>query len=155
MSSAEGQVQNLKYKATFPLLLNIGGEPTYFIALKDGAGLVKKYAMVNVQKYQVVAVGDTVNECEKEYQKQLLSKGITTEAPDEREEKTIEGTITKIAQAVVDGNSHYYLMLSGSEDIYDVSVAEHLNIIKYEVGQNIKLRYKEAQEAQQVTEIEE
>ena len=155
MESAEGQVQNLKYKATFPLLLNIGGEPTYFIALKDGAGLVKKYAMVNVQKYQVVAVGDTVNECEKEYQKQLLSKGITTEAPDEREEKTIEGTITKIAQAVVDGNSHYYLMLSGSEDIYDVSVAEHLNIIKYEVGQNIKLRYKEAQEAQQVTEIEE
>ncbi len=61
MSSAEGQVQNLKYQATFPLLLNISGEPTYFIALKDDAGLVKKYAMVNVQKYQIVAVGDTVS----------------------------------------------------------------------------------------------
>ena len=46
MSSAEGQVQNLHYMATFPLLLNISGEPTYFIALKDDAGLVKKYAMV-------------------------------------------------------------------------------------------------------------
>ena len=57
MSSAEGQVQNLKYRATFPLLLNISGEPTYFIALKDDAGLVKKYAMVNVQKYQIVAIG--------------------------------------------------------------------------------------------------
>ena len=67
MSSAEGQVQNLKYKATFPLLLNISGEPTYFIALKDDAGLVKMYAMVNVQKYQIVAVGDTVSECEEAY----------------------------------------------------------------------------------------
>ena len=41
MGSAEGQVQNLGYKATFPLLLNIANEPTYFIALKDEAGLVK------------------------------------------------------------------------------------------------------------------
>ena len=67
MASAEGQVQNLHYTATFPLLLNISGEPTYFIALKDDAGLVKMYAMVNVQKYQIVAVGDTVSECEEQY----------------------------------------------------------------------------------------
>ena len=60
MSSAEGQVQNLGYRASFPLLLNIAGEPTYFMALKDDAGLVKKYAMVNVQKYQWVAIGDTI-----------------------------------------------------------------------------------------------
>lgn len=58
-------MQNLKYEAAFPLLLNISDQPTYFIALKDGAGLVKKYAMVNVQKYQTVAIGDTVEECEK------------------------------------------------------------------------------------------
>ena len=61
MGSAEGQVQNLGYKATFPILLNISNEPTYFMALKDGAGLVKKYAMVNIQKYQNVAIGDTVS----------------------------------------------------------------------------------------------
>ena len=53
MASAEGQVQNLKYRATFPLLLNIADEPTYFMALKDTAGLVKMYAMVNVQQYQI------------------------------------------------------------------------------------------------------
>ena len=63
MASAEGQVQNLKYEAAFPLLLNISDQPTYFMALKDGAGLVKKYAMVNV-KYQTVAIGDSVAECE-------------------------------------------------------------------------------------------
>ena len=71
MSSAEGQVQNLGYQATFPLLLNISGEPTYFMALKDDAGLVKMYAMVNIQKYQWVATGDSIKECEKSYS-QLL-----------------------------------------------------------------------------------
>lgn len=62
MTSAEGKVQNLGYKATFPLLLNIDAEPTYFMALKDASGLVKKYAMVNVHNYQIVATGDTVND---------------------------------------------------------------------------------------------
>ena len=57
MTSAEGKVQNLGYKATFPLLLNIDAEPTYFMALKDASGLVKKYAMVNVHNYQIVATG--------------------------------------------------------------------------------------------------
>ena len=64
MGSAEGQVQNLGYQATFPILLNISNEPTYFMALKDSAGLVKKYAMVNIQKYQNVAIGDTVSACQ-------------------------------------------------------------------------------------------
>ena len=76
MSSAEGQVQNLKYQATFPLLLNIAGEPTYFVALKDDAGLVKKYAMVNVQKYQIVAIGDSVSQCQENYNELLLKNGV-------------------------------------------------------------------------------
>ncbi|MFW5669340.1 MAG: CvpA family protein, partial [Acetivibrio ethanolgignens] len=71
MASAEGKVQNLSYVATFPLLLNISNEPTYFIALKDSAGLVKKYAMVNIEKYTIVAIGDTIAECEKDYVTQL------------------------------------------------------------------------------------
>ena len=89
MSSAEGQVQNLHYMATFPLLLNISGEPTYFIALKDDAGLVKKYAMVNVQKYQIVAIGDTVSECEESYTNLMYKNGIKTEAEDTRSVETL------------------------------------------------------------------
>lgn len=77
MSSAEGQVQNLGYEAAFPLLLNIANEPTYFLALKDDAGLVKKYAMVNIQRYQIVAIGDTVAECEKSYINLLKTNNIT------------------------------------------------------------------------------
>ena len=71
MLSAEGVVQHLKYDATFPLLLNIAGEPTYFISLKDNAGLVKQYAMVNVERYQIVATGSTIEQCERTYERML------------------------------------------------------------------------------------
>ncbi len=153
MSSAEGQVQNLKYVATFPLLLNINGEPTYFIALKDNAGLVKKYAMVNVQKYQVVGIGDTVSECEEEYLKMLLKEGIQKEEEDTREILSFTGKITKIAQGVVEGNSHYYIMIEGSEEIFDISVVDMIQIIKYEVGQEITVEYKASAEVNTVLSI--
>lgn len=142
MSSAEGQVQNLKYKATFPLLLNISGEPTYFIALKDDAGLVKKYAMVNVQKYQIVAIGDTVSACEEAYTNLMYENGIKEVEKDTREVETITAKITKIAQGVIDGNSHYYIMLEGSDDIFDVSVVEFIDIIKCEVGEELTVEFK-------------
>ena len=146
MSSAEGQVQNLKYKATFPLLLNISGEPTYFIALKDDAGLVKKYAMVNVQKYQIVAIGDTVSECEDVYTELMYENGIKVVAEDTREIQTITAKITKIAQGVIGGNSHYYVMLEGSEEIFDVSVVDFLDIIKYNVGDEVTVEYKQGED---------
>ena len=75
MNSAEGEVQNLRYKATFPLLLNIKNEPTYFIALKDNENLVKMYSMVNVGQYQIVAKGQTLLECEKDYIKNSKPNG--------------------------------------------------------------------------------
>ena len=60
MKSAEGQVQQYRYSATFPYLINIQGEPTYFTTLKDSSGLVKQYALVDVKNYNTVGVGDTV-----------------------------------------------------------------------------------------------
>ena len=76
MSSAEGKVQHLGYKATFPLLINVGGQPTYFMALKDSSGLVKSYAMLNIEKYQTVAIGDSVNECEKNYRQLMVDLSL-------------------------------------------------------------------------------
>lgn len=153
MQSAEGQVQNLKYTATFPLLLNLQGEPTYFIALKDDAGLVKKYALVNVQKYQIVAIGDTVTQCEENYLDLLYTNGLKDTEADTREVLTITDTITKIAQAVVEGNSHYYLMVEGSDQIFDVSVADYIDVIRYDVGQEITMEYKEGEEINQVLSV--
>ncbi|MDD3796606.1 MAG: CvpA family protein [Lachnospiraceae bacterium] len=141
MGSAEGQVQNLGYNSTFPLLLNVSGEPTYFMALKDDAGLVKKYAMVNIQRYQNVAIGDTVSECEKSYLSLLKNNGISAQGTGAGD--TVTGKIEKIASAVVDGNSHYYILLEGSKDIYDVSVADYIGIVTYNVGDSITLNYLE------------
>ncbi|HIS61098.1 MAG TPA: CvpA family protein [Candidatus Scybalomonas excrementigallinarum] len=144
MSSAEGQVQHLGYQATFPLLLNIGNEPTYFLALKDGAGLVKKYAMVNVQKYQVVAIGDTVDACQRQYMTLMKENGIESSVNQENL-KEVTGVIERMAEAVVDGNSHYYLVLKGSDVIYDVSVADNLSIIRYQEGDRVTLEYTEGE----------
>ena len=141
MESAEGQVQNLGYQATFPLLLNISNEPTYFIALKDNAGLVKKYAMVNIQKYQNVAIGDTVSACEKTYVKMLRSGGGSV-APEAAEE-TITGTIKRMAQGVVDGNTHFYVVLEESDLVFDIPIVDYMEIVKYDVGDKISIKYME------------
>lgn len=151
MSSAEGQVQHLGYKATFPLLLNIDNEPTYFIALKDDAGLVKKYAMVNISKYQVVAIGDSVLECEKTYSTLLRNSGITV--LQESETQAITGTITKIAQAVIDGNSHYYVMLNNSDDIFDITIGNVIDMLKYDVGSIVTFSYKKGVDCNTVISI--
>ena len=143
MSSAEGQVQNLGYRSTFPLLLNIADEPTYFMALKDGAGLVKKYAMVNVQKYQWVAIGDTVQECEKNYMELLNTNGIVSAAAESN--KSVSGKIESISPVVLGGNSHYYICLVGQDDIFDVDMtdASLVTIIKYQVGDQVTFQYAE------------
>ena len=66
-SSAEGKVQNLGYVASFPLLININNQPTYFIPLKDNEGLIKQYSMVNVENYNIVGVGSNIEETYNNY----------------------------------------------------------------------------------------
>ena len=153
MDSAEGQVQNLKYTAAFPLLLNISDQPTYFMALKDGAGLVKKYAMVNVQKYQNVAIGDTVQECEENYVELLKSSGIEVSGASDSD-LSAEGVIYRMAQAVLDGNSHFYITLEGQELIFDIPVTEFPEIVGYDTGDQISLRYEEGESICTVTQLE-
>ena len=67
-------------------------------------------------------------------------------AAEDKEEKTVQtlsGKITKIAQGVVDGNSHYYVMLEGSDEIFDVSVVDFIDIIRYSPGDEITIEYKQ------------
>ena len=118
MDSAEGQVQNLAYDATFPVLLNIGGQPTYLVSLKDNAGLVKKFAFVNVEKYQQVAIGDTLDEAYSVYVK-LLSSGqiIDTDTLDQ-----ISGTVKQVDTAVKEGNTYFYVQLAESDKVFVASI---------------------------------
>ena len=117
-SSAQSQVQQMRYSATFPLLLNIADQPTYFMALKGEDGLVKMYAMVNVQQYNIVETGQTVAQCEENYRKTLLNNGIidSTDAEVPAEEQELwekKGTIAEIRSAVIEGTSVYYLRFEG------------------------------------------
>ena len=102
-----------------------------------------------------MAIGDTVSECEESYLKLLYTNGIKETAEDTREVLSITGRIEKIAQSVIDGNSHYYLMVEGSDAIFDVPVADYIDIIRYDAGQEITLEYKEGDETNIVLSVKE
>ena len=146
MASAQGVVQDLKYTATFPLLLNIAGEPTYFIPLKDATNLVKSYAMVNVAQYQVVATGSSVSECEQKYIQMLANKGITSEEELPRTE--VSGVITDIRSAVMDGNSYYFIQLEGDPTYYSISAAQNPLAVILNVGDQVTIQHTPAVEGQ-------
>lgn len=55
--SAEDAVQNYQYAATFPILLDIEGQPTYFMSLYGSSNTVKGYALVNLADKTIVGTG--------------------------------------------------------------------------------------------------
>ena len=144
MASAEGVVQDLGYSSTFPLLLNIGGEPTYFMSLKDSSDLVKMYAMVNVSQYQIVATGVTVAACESNYLSLLQQHGISVNVDEDSEiiidQSNISGTVAEIRTAVLDGNSWYYIRLEGSEVFYAISATADRNVVILNVGDAVTIQ---------------
>ena len=144
MNSAEGVVQHLNYTSTFPLLLNISNQPTYFMALKDYAGLVKMYAMVNVQQYQIVATGTSVEECQANYYKLLRQNKLDTgEVPVlPADEETVVGTVVALRSAVIDGTTMYYVTLDGGNTVYSISAGELEKVVLLNVGDYIGITYE-------------
>lgn len=141
MDSANGELQNLRYTATFPLLLNTGGQPTYFMAMKDAAQLVKKYAMVNVQQYNIVATGDTVAECERNYLNMLAENGLIEDDASLSGTEVAEGTIADIRTAVQDGNSVYYIQLIGNDPYYSIAAADAPLAVILSTGDQVTITY--------------
>ncbi len=145
MDSAEGVVQQYGYVAAFPLLLNIKGQPTYFLPLKDASSLVKMYAMVNVQQYQIVAYGTSLAECEENYDVLLMKNGLIENEPDipdtpeeDKYETELTGVITEIRQAVIDGTTVYYVAIDTLPEKYlRLSAADNENAAILNVGDTI------------------
>ncbi len=138
MSSAEGIVQYMDYRSTFPLLLNISNQPTYFMALKDIGGLVKMYAMVNVQQYQIVASGTTVAECERNYIALLQGNNIgiidnVIELP------AVKGYITDLRSAMINGNTHMFIRLDTDSNYYIISIADSPYAAVLSVGDRVSI----------------
>ncbi len=138
-ASAEGVVQDLGYNSTFPILLNISGEPTYFIPLKDAANLVKTYAMVNVARYDIVATGATVTATEEQYIRLLGDRGVVV--PDALPQTTATGVIEELRSAVLDGNTYYFIRLKGEEVFYSVSAADSNLAVILDVGDNVTIEH--------------
>ena len=147
MDSAEGELQNLRYTATFPLLLNVGGQPTYFMAMKDNAQLVKKYAMVNVRQYQVVATGDTVAECEQNYLSMLSQNGIVESGTGLAGTETVEGAVAEIRSAVMEGNSYYFIRLIGGDVFYSVCAADQPLAVIVSPGDQVSITFHPGRES--------
>ena len=144
MKAAEGQVQNLRYSAAFPALINVNGEPTYVMILKDKGGLVKMFAMVNVRKYNIVATSTTQNGVQKEYKRLLKEQGIISakEAAAAESVKTKEITIKKVDFIPIEGNTYVYIT-DREGNVYKEEFSKNEGAIKWNAGDKIKISYEE------------
>lgn len=139
MSSAEGSLQQMRFRSTFPLLINLNDRPYYISSLKDDSGLVRSYALVDAQDYQKVITGDTVEDLIN----QLNGTTSTEEAPTEIEEietdeelEIIAGQVDDISQAVVSGDTVYYFMIDGSIYKASITLSEQLPFV--EIGTELE-----------------
>ena len=143
-ASAESLVQDLKYVATFPTILNVNGNETYFMLLKDKAGLVQRYALCNVKNYTKVVQATTLEEAVEQYKKKL---GVTTETANETEETLkAEGTIKNLYQAQLDGCTYYYFTLDDKTDLYMSSIKNSNKQVMLTEGTKVKIEYKDTSE---------
>jgi len=155
MSSAEGQVQHLGYNSTFPILLNVADRPTYFMSLKDGAGLVKMYAFVDVDRYQVVGTGTTVDEARSNYITKLSAESdvVIPDDSDSVKTETVSGTVADIRQVVLGGDTYYYFSLTDGDGIYSASLRVDPRLAFLSAGEEIKITFDPSAAPYEVSEI--
>ena len=146
MESAQGQVQEKGYVASFPSLINVSGEATYIMVLKDSGGLVKLYALVNVENYAIVATGSTQTEAKEEYLKLLKQNGIIDEIPENQapEDPDLASAIIEIADIkvyTVGGESVFYITAADGQ-IFKQKLCDNEKLIVLKNGDKLDLKYK-------------
>ena len=134
MHAAEGEVQEKRYQASFPSLINVEGEPTYIMVLKDSGGLVKLYAAVNVEQYNLVATDATLEGCLNGYKKLIADEGVQ----DDQVVNTIPQTLTIAAMQhiVIDGNTYIYLA-DAEGNLYRAKAADHEEMLLLKEGDTV------------------
>ena len=147
MSAAEGEVQEKGYRASFPSLINVSGQPTYIMVLKDDGGLVKMYAMVNVEQYNIVATATSQEEIFKKYKK-LLAGGAGSSQGDAKEEdavQTAEIVIKEVNYIVNDGATTVYIKDMDNK-VYKQPFAEDESLAMLTAGQTVKITYEDVED---------
>lgn len=150
MDSAEGQVQQMKYESSFPLLINLNGKPTYLMSLKDNAGLVKMYAFVDVADYQKVVVTDSSLGIET-----AANNYLTTTIGEYSEDTLVNKdiTISKINMALINGNSYYYIIDTNGQK-YKVLINVGSDILPFlDNGSVINISYAKEEEIIDILKI--
>lgn len=146
MVSATGKVQEKNYEATFPVMYNILGKPTYVMSLKDKAGLVKMVAFVSVEDFNIVGIGDTKEEALMSYREQLKSKGNNVNIENDTTKISNTGIIQRINSDVIDGNTSYYFTIDSVKDsIFIVSSKVSTEVPISKEGDSIKISYEKNQ----------
>ncbi len=149
MASAVGQVQQMNYKATFPLLINLNNKPTYLISLKDNAGLVKMYAFVDVEDYQKVVVTDVAEGIEVAAKNYLGGIEITNQDAITKEIK-----IASITSAMIDGTSYYYVTDQEGKQ-YKASIKINTDLFPFlHVNDTVTITYNKESAVTEITKIE-
>lgn len=137
MHSAEGQVQDMGYESTFPLLINLNNKPTYLVSLKDSSGLVKMYGFIDVADYQKVVVTDAAKGIRAAAENYL--NNVKSEVKeDELIVKEIE--IKTISVANIGGYSYYYIS-DKNDQRYKVSITLSDNLPFLKSGDMLKIAY--------------
>lgn len=139
MRSAEGEVQNLGYTASFPSVINVEGQPTYIMVLKDKGSLVKRYALIHVERYNIVVTAETQREVMAKYKNALIENGMisgTSAAVSDSDAVTV--TVKDIKYLVQEGNSYAYLVTTKKE-IYKVDCSAFETVVLVEPGDRVRL----------------
>jgi hypothetical protein len=141
-SSAEGAVQEKEYVSSFPILYNISGLPTYFVTLKDHAGLVKMMAFISVENYQIVGIGDNLQNAIREYRRGLSGRGNMI-SPDGRVTfRDAEGKILRIGMDIGKSSTYYNIVITGFENklfVGSSDISVELSVSK--IGDQVKISF--------------
>ena len=143
MESAQGAVQEKRYKASFPSLINVSGQPTYIMVLKDSAGLVKMYAMVNVEQYNIVATAQSQAEVFSKYRKMLVSDGDMKSDEENWRKKTV--TVERVQFVDTEDGTVVYIK-DTEHGVYKQAFKENEDLIRISEGDVITLSYEQVTE---------
>lgn len=151
MGAAEGKVQEKGYVASFPSLINVAGQPTYIMVLKDQNGLVVLYALVNVETHNIVATGDDQQEAKEAYLALLLERGVIT--PEEQPEAEVLWTdvcVRDVYTATVNGETMVYVVGAAEDStepadayIYKGYLADDETLLLLSKGARVRIQFSE------------
>lgn len=141
MSSAQGKVQQYGYAASFPMIINLDGQPTYFMTLKDNAGLIKQYAFVSVATYTNVGTGETINAALRNY-RQTLRENNSGKVDTSTGNETATGTVLRIASEAIGDTITYRVILKEQQNrIFTVPYDTSAELSLTQPGDRVTMEY--------------